>query len=86
MQEARSENNTPLLQARIQQYDDELELYIPVLMAQAHIYWEMGHYSQVVRVFNQSRDFASEHDTWKLNVAHTYFMMVRARAGGGLRA
>ena len=79
-QEARNDNNTPLLQVKIQEYDDQLEVYIPVLMAQAHIYWELGHYSQVMRVFNQSSDFASEHDAWKLNVAHTYFMMVRTSA------
>jgi len=29
---------------------------------------------QVERIFRQSAEFASEHDTWKLNVAHTFFM------------
>lgn len=77
LQDARGQSDSTLLQSRVQEYDAELESYIPVLMAQAHIYWEMGHYSQVIRVLNQSREFAGEHDTWKLNVAHTYFMMVR---------
>ena len=29
---------------------------------------------QVERIFRQSAEFASEHETWKLNVAHTFFM------------
>lgn len=32
---------------------------------------------QVERIFRQSAEFCSEHETWKLNVAHTYFMQVR---------
>merc|ERR1719281_1745413 len=43
-------------------------------MAMAHIFWELEQYSQVERVFRQSAEFCSEHDVWKLNVAHTFFM------------
>lgn len=43
-------------------------------MSMASIYWDMEHYSQVERIFRQSAEFCSEHDVWKLNVAHTYFM------------
>ena len=31
-------------------------------------------YSFFCRIFKQSSEFCSEHDVWKLNVAHTYFM------------
>lgn len=31
---------------------------------------------QVERIFRQSSEFCSEHDVWKLNVAHTFFMQV----------
>ncbi len=40
----------------------------------ASIYWDMEHYSACERVFKQSAEFLSEHETWKLNVAHTFFM------------
>jgi tetratricopeptide repeat protein 30 len=43
-------------------------------MAMASIYWDMEHYSACERVFRQSAEFCSEHETWKLNVAHTFFM------------
>ena len=43
-------------------------------MAMASIYWDMEHYSAVERSFRQSAEFCSEHEVWKLNVAHTFFM------------
>jgi hypothetical protein len=77
LQDARNSSNTAALARKIQEYDDVLESYVPILMAQANIYWEMGQYSSVIKVLNQSREFASEHETWKLNLGHTYFMLVR---------
>ncbi len=50
--------------------------YIPVLMAQAKIYWDLENYQQVEKIFRKSVEFCSEHDTWKLNVAHVLFMHV----------
>ena len=43
-------------------------------MAMASIYWDLEHYSAVERIFRQSAEFCSDNDTWKLNVAHTFFM------------
>lgn len=48
--------------------------YIPVLMAQAKIYWDIENYPMVEKIFQQSSEFCSEHDVWKLNVAHVFFM------------
>ena len=45
-------------------------------MAQAKIYWDLGDYQQVEKVFRKSVEFCSEHDVWKLNVAHVLFMQV----------
>lgn len=50
--------------------------YIPVLMAQAKIYWDRENYTQVEKIFRKSVEFCNEHDTWKLNVAHVLFMQV----------
>lgn len=50
--------------------------YIPVLMAQAKIYWDTDNYYQVEKIFRKSVEFSSEHDVWKLNVAHVLFMQV----------
>ncbi|EPY30544.1 TPR Domain containing protein [Angomonas deanei] len=44
--------------AAVRAYDDALEEYIPVLMAQANIYWEIDNYPMVEKLFRQSADFA----------------------------
>jgi len=43
-------------------------------MMQAKAYWDKGNYAQVEKIFRQSAEFCSEHETWKLNVAHVFFM------------
>uniref|UniRef100_A0A672PBZ0 Tetratricopeptide repeat protein 30 n=1 Tax=Sinocyclocheilus grahami TaxID=75366 RepID=A0A672PBZ0_SINGR len=62
------------LKKYVQDYDEFLERYIPVLMAQAKIYWNRENYSMVEKIFHKSLEFCNEHDTWKLNVAHVLFM------------
>lgn len=56
-------------------------------MAMGSILWEQGAYSALEQLFRQSAEFCSEHDTWRLNVAHTFFMQVHwhTAGGGGLR-
>ena len=53
---------------------ETLNLYIPVLMSQAKIYWDLEMYSSVEKVFRKSVEFCSDDMTWKLNVAHVLFM------------
>lgn len=65
-----------MLTQRMREYEDELERYVPVLMAQAQIFWDQGQYSHALAVLQQSKEFVSENETWKLNVAHTFFMLV----------
>eukprot|EP00878_Enallax_costatus_P023017 GHUV01024462.1.p1 GENE.GHUV01024462.1~~GHUV01024462.1.p1 ORF type:complete len:609 (+),score=194.63 GHUV01024462.1:460-2286(+) len=74
IQDARLSRNNDAIRTAIQRYDDALERYIPVLMAMGAIYWERGAYSALEQLFRQSAEFCSEHETWKLNVAHTFFM------------
>ena len=50
--------------------------YIPILMAQAKIYWDLENYPQVEKIFRKSVEFCNEHEVWKLNVAHVLFMQV----------
>ena len=33
--------------------------------------------AMVEKIFRQSAEFCSEHDLWKLNVAHVFFLQVR---------
>jgi tetratricopeptide repeat protein 30 len=72
--DARLAHNNEGIKAALKLYDETLERYIPVLMGMARIYWDRGNYPQVEKIFRQSAEFASEHEIWKLNVAHTFFM------------
>ena len=74
IQDARIARDNDEIRNALKDYDDSLEQYIPVLMAQAKIYWDRENYSMVEKLFRQSAEFCSEHDTWKLNVAHVFFM------------
>ncbi|XP_030197290.1 intraflagellar transport protein 70A [Gadus morhua] len=62
------------LKKGVQEYDQLLERYIPVLMAQAKIYWSRDNFQMVEKIFRKSVEICNEHDTWKLNVAHVLFM------------
>ncbi|ORZ37245.1 tetratricopeptide repeat protein 30B [Catenaria anguillulae PL171] len=70
VQDARANRDDDLMKRLVHEYDDHLERYIPVLMAQAKIYWDAREYHVVEKIFRKSVEFCAEHDTWKLNVAH----------------
>lgn len=74
VQEARANHDDEAVKKAVNDCEEALERYIPVLMAQAKIYWEMENYQQVEKVFRKSVEFCNDHDVWKLNVAHVLFM------------
>ena len=47
VQEARGQHDDEAVKRAINEYEDTLGRYIPVLMAQAKIYWELEMYQQV---------------------------------------
>ncbi|XP_073534207.1 intraflagellar transport protein 70A isoform X2 [Phyllobates terribilis] len=74
VQEARLNRDDEAVKKAVNEYDEALEKYIPVLMAQAKIYWNLENYPMVEKIFRKSVEFCNEHDVWKLNVAHVLFM------------
>ncbi|KAI3387051.1 hypothetical protein SNEBB_001270 [Seison nebaliae] len=56
-------------------YDQVIKQYIPILMAQAKIYWDAKNYAVVEKLFKNSLEFCNDHEKWKLNVAHLCYMM-----------
>jgi tetratricopeptide repeat protein 30 len=74
IQDARIARDNEGIKQSLKEYDEALENYIPVLMAQAKIYWDMDNYTMVEKIFRQSTEFCSEHEMWRLNVAHVFFM------------
>ncbi|XP_058796790.1 intraflagellar transport protein 70A [Phymastichus coffea] len=74
VQEARLNHDERALKKAVNDYDDALERYVPVMMAQAKIFWDLENYIQVEKIFKKSIDFCRENEIWNLNVAHTVFM------------
>ncbi|XP_065846573.1 intraflagellar transport protein 70A-like isoform X2 [Oscarella lobularis] len=74
VQEARQNHDDEAVKKAVNDYEEALERYIPVLMAQAKIYWDMENYAVVEKIFRKSVEFCNESDVWKLNVAHVLFM------------
>mmetsp|Transcript_8897 Transcript_8897/g.15421 ORF Transcript_8897/g.15421 Transcript_8897/m.15421 type:complete len:646 (-) Transcript_8897:521-2458(-) len=71
---AQGKRDNEAIKRAIVQYDEALEAYLPGLMAMAGIFFELENYTACERIFKQSSEFCKDHDTWKLNVAHTFFM------------
>ena len=74
IQDARLSKDNDAVKASLKDYDDSLEAYIPILMAQAKIYWDLENYEMVGKLFIQSAEYCSEHEAWKTNMAHVFFM------------
>eukprot|EP00743_Colponemidia_sp_Colp-15_P014747 GILK01017551.1.p1 GENE.GILK01017551.1~~GILK01017551.1.p1 ORF type:complete len:432 (-),score=66.00 GILK01017551.1:5-1108(-) len=74
IQDAKQQHDKSAVTAAYKAYSDALEEYVPVLMAQAKIYWDTENYPMVEKIFRASADFCAENETWKLNVAHVFFM------------
>ncbi|CAM6035461.1 unnamed protein product [Sphagnum compactum] len=74
IQDTRGSREQDAHKTAVSEYEEALKRYIPVLMAMAKIWWDKENYIQVERVLHQAADLCSEHDLWKLNVAHNLFM------------
>ncbi|NWH57401.1 TT30B protein, partial [Geococcyx californianus] len=74
IQEIRPNWDEEAVKKAINEYDETLDKYVPVLMAQAKIYWDMKNYTMVEKIFRKSVEFCNEHEVWKLNMAHVLFM------------
>lgn len=83
VQQAKENNDEDALKKAVNEYDDALETYIPVLMQQARIYWDKENYSQIEKIFQTSLEFCNDHDIWKLNVAHVLFMQEKYKDATG---
>ncbi|XP_075266117.1 intraflagellar transport protein 70A-like [Convolutriloba macropyga] len=74
VQDYRNNREDEKVQKTIKEYDEKLDMYLPVLMQQAKIFWDRKNYPQVEKIFRKSVEFLNDNDTWKVNVAHVLFM------------
>ncbi|ETO22637.1 hypothetical protein RFI_14556 [Reticulomyxa filosa] len=74
LNEARINNDTNKIKETVYLYLEALEKYVQVLMSQARVYWEKNNWKMVQKILENSQEFACDHDTYRLNMAHVLFM------------
>ncbi|KAK9502454.1 hypothetical protein O3M35_011231 [Rhynocoris fuscipes] len=74
VQEAKANQDDVAMKKAVSDFEETLESYIPVLLAQAKIYWDLEQYAQVENIFHKTVEFCSENDTWRLHVANVLFV------------
>jgi len=72
--DAKNERNDEKLKVAIRNYEEGQDQYLPVLMAQAKIYWDKSDFDTVEQLFRKTVEFMSDQDSWRINVAHTMFV------------
>ncbi|VDO09216.1 unnamed protein product [Rodentolepis nana] len=75
IQEAKKGMGEDTLKEALNEYESDLDRYIPILMQQAKIYWDTKNYSQAEKILRNSAEFCKENETWMLNLAHVLFML-----------
>ena len=57
-------------------YENILQKYLPVITAQAKIFWDLGNYDTVESILksNDIQEIYNENQTWKINLGHAYFI------------
>ncbi|KAF8368667.1 dyf-1 [Pristionchus pacificus] len=58
----------------ISEYDEVIERYLAVVMAQCKVCWDRGQYSRIEKILGASLEFLDKNDTYTLNLAHTIYM------------
>ncbi len=55
-------------------YEETMKSFVPILMAQASMFWEREDYNMIEQLFRKSADLCVDVDAWRLNVAHVFFV------------
>ena len=76
IQDARISQSNDQIKDALKAYDDALENFMPILMAQANIYWSRGNYYQVEKIFRQTAEFCSEHEVGLHHIIHNCLIHV----------
>jgi tetratricopeptide repeat protein 30 len=60
----------------LQNYETALQKYLPVITAQAKIFWDIGNYQAVEQILKSPdiQELYFENQTWKINLGHAYFI------------
>jgi tetratricopeptide repeat protein 30 len=76
IKDAKNSSDKNLLGKILQNYETALQKYLPVITAQAKIFWDIGNYEKVVILLRTPdiEELYFENQTWKINLGHAYFI------------
>lgn len=68
------ETNHTLLKNLLLKYDEEINAFLPILMKQISIYWNLNNYVMVEKILLSCNEFCHDNEIWKLNYAHVLYV------------
>lgn len=76
IKDAKNSSDKNLLGKILQNYETALQKYLPVITAQAKIFWDLGNYETVEQLLRSPdiEELYFENQTWKINLGHAYFI------------
>jgi tetratricopeptide repeat protein 30 len=76
IKDAKNSSDKNLLGKILQNYETALQKYLPVITAQAKIFWDLGNYDTVEQLLRSPdiEELYFENQTWKINLGHAYFI------------
>jgi tetratricopeptide repeat protein 30 len=76
IKDAKNSSDKNLLGKILQNYESALQKYLPVITAQAKIFWDLGNYGTVEQILRSPdiEELYFENQTWKINLGHAYFI------------
>lgn len=76
IKDAKNSSDKNLLGKILQNYESALQKYLPVITAQAKIFWDLGNYETVEHILRSPdiEELYFENQTWKINLGHAYFI------------
>ena len=65
----------------VNNYENLLSKYLPVITAQAKIFWDLGNYDTVESILksNDIQEIYEENPTWKINLGHAFKKQISKR-------
>lgn len=60
----------------VNSYENILQKYLPIITAQAKIFWDLGNYDAVEKILKSSdiQEIYNDNVKWKINLGHAYFI------------
>lgn len=76
IKDAKDSSDKEMFNKILQNYDNALQKFLPIITSQAKIYWDIGNFEAVEGLLKNPEiyDLYCDNRTWKINMGHAYFI------------